>query len=97
MGPMLSGEFRKNLVSSPVSGAAMFRLSLLRNTAVPLLLKMLAENVTVWPRKAFSSDEVKPMVNGPANALALNKAQIGRARSVILTVINSSVDLTRVW
>jgi hypothetical protein len=75
----------------------MFRASPLRNTAAPLLLAMLPENVIVWPRLAFSSDEVKLMVKGPPKALAPNRAKSGRARNVILIVMVSSVVLTRVW
>jgi len=86
---MLSGEFRKNLVSSTISGELILELSPLINTSVPLVFVMLPENVTVSPSRAVRSDDERLMVKGPAKALLLNRTMSRRMRNTILALINS--------
>src|ERR1700730_6470599 len=81
--PRDNGKFKKNFRSSAVNGAVMFRLSPLRNTVEPLVLVMLAENVSVCPGNPVSSDELKLMANVLAKAHAENRAKSARARNIV--------------
>src|SRR5689334_13611321 len=95
---MLSGEFRKNLVSSTNRGALMLTLSPLRNTVVAPVLVRLAENVSVCPRMPLSNDEVKLIVMGPAKAHAENRGKSGSARKTVLLDMSASlIGFLTVW